>query len=191
MQPTSISAVIPAPVYGRRDVLQGIKDFAGDTFKVTYAEGCKLTANHAAGWQVAEAPVLNDEADDSRLTDEAVAVALKSDAVRAVLGENELLRREAWSEARGRPADPNPSAGRNELARAILATGKPVVVLLINGGPLAINYLQEHAPAIIEGWYLGQETGPAVADVIFGNGRASERADRHVSAQCRPDPRTT
>jgi len=57
---------------------------------------------------------------------------------------------------------------QHELARAILATGKPVAVLLLNGGPLAVNYLAEHAPALIEGWYLGQETGPAVADVLFG-----------------------
>jgi beta-glucosidase len=57
---------------------------------------------------------------------------------------------------------------QEELARAVLATGKPVAVLLINGGPLSINYLQANAPAIIEGWYLGEETGPAVADVLFG-----------------------
>ena len=79
-------------------VLQGMKDFAGASFKVLYAEGCKLTANHASGWLVNENPVLNDGADDSRLIDEAVGTALKSDAVVLVLGENELLRREAWSE---------------------------------------------------------------------------------------------
>jgi beta-glucosidase len=150
-------------------VLQGIRDFAGRNFNVLYAEGCKLTANHAAGWLANENPVPNDAADDSRLTDEAVAVALKSDAVVLVLGENELLRREAWSEDHLGDRDTLELAGRqHELARAVLATGKPVVVLLLNGGPLAINYLQATAPAIIEGWYLGQETGPAVADVLFG-----------------------
>ena len=150
-------------------VLQGIKDFAGDAFKVLYAEGCKLTTNHASGWLVNEKPLLNDAADDSRLTDEAVAVALKSDAVLLVLGENELLRREAWNEDHEGDRDSLELVGRqHDLARAVLATGKPVVVLLLNGGPLAINYLQEHAPAIIEGWYLGQETGHAVADVVFG-----------------------
>ena len=150
-------------------VLQGLKDFAGSSFKVLYAEGCKLTANHASGWLVNENPILNDAADDSRLTDEAVAVALKSDAVVLVLGENELLRREAWEENHLGDRDTLELSGRQqELARAILATGKPVAVLLINGGPLAVNYLQDHAPALIEGWYLGQETGPAVADVLFG-----------------------
>jgi beta-glucosidase len=150
-------------------VLQGLKDFAGTSFKVVYAEGCKLTANHASGWLANENPIMNDPADDARLIDEAVAVAQKSDAVVLALGENELLRREAWSEDHLGDRDTLELAGRqHELARAILATGKPVVVLLINGGPLAVNYLQAHAPALIECWYLGEETGPAVADVLFG-----------------------
>ncbi len=55
------------------------------------------------------------------------------------------------------------------MAKAVLATGKPTVVVLINSGPLSINYLAEHAPAILEGFYLGQETGVAVADVLFGD----------------------
>ncbi len=150
-------------------VLQGMRDFAGNSFKVLYAEGCKLTVNHASGWLVNENPVLNDEADDSRLIEEAVDTALKSDAVVLVLGENELLRREAWSETHLGDRDTLDLVGRQrELAAAVLATGKPVAVLLINGGPLTVNYLQGHAPAIIECWYLGQETGPAVADALFG-----------------------
>ena len=157
-------------------VLQGLKDFAGGAFNVLYAEGCKLTANHASGWRVNENPIANDPADDSRLIDEAVAVALKSDAVVLVLGENELLRREAWSEEHLGDRDTLDLVGRQqELARAVLATGKPVVVLLINGGPLAVNYLQDHAPAMIECWYLGQETGPAVAEVLFGKVSPSGR----------------
>jgi beta-glucosidase len=134
-----------------------------------YAEGCKLTANHASGWLVNENPVMNDAAGDSRLIDEAVAAALKSDAVVLVLGENELLRREAWSEDHRGDRDTLELVGRQQdLATAILATGKPVAVLLINGGPLSVNALKEKAPAIIECWYLGQQTGPAVADVLFG-----------------------
>ena len=150
-------------------VLDGLKEFAGNSFTVKYAEGCRLTTNHESGWLVNENPVPNDAADDSRLTDEAVDLALKSDAVVLVLGENELLRREAWAEEHLGDRDTLELAGRqHDLARAVLATGKPVVVLLINGGPLAVNYLQSHAPAMIECWYLGQETGRAVADVLFG-----------------------
>jgi beta-glucosidase len=80
-----------------------------------------------------------------------------------------LINREAWSEKHLGDADHLNLVGRQEeLAKAIIATGKPVIVLLINGRPLSINYLAENAPAIIEGWYLGQETGHAVADVLFG-----------------------
>ena len=53
--------------------------------------------------------------------------------------------------------------------KAIVATGTPTIVLLINGRPLSINWIAEHVPAILEGWYLGQETGTAVADVLFGD----------------------
>jgi len=155
-------------------VLQGLRDFAGTSFKVLYAEGCKLTANHASGWLANENPILNDAADDARLIDEAVEVAQKSDAVVLALGENELLRREAWSEDHLGDRDTLDLVGRqHELARAVLATGKPVVVLLINGGPLAVNYLQAHAPALFECWFLGQETGPAVADILFGRASPS------------------
>jgi beta-glucosidase len=150
-------------------VLQGIREFAGTSIKVLYAEGCKLASNHASGWLVNENPVPNDPSDDSRLIDEAVDATLKSDAVILVLGENELLRREAWSEVHLGDRDTLELVGsQHELARAVLATGKPVVVLLINGGPLAINDLQERAHAIIECWYLGQQTGQAVSDVVFG-----------------------
>jgi beta-glucosidase len=150
-------------------VLKGIQDFAGSSFTVLYAEGCRLTANHESGWMAEVNPVLNDGADDSRLMDEAVAVAARSDAVVLVLGENELLRREAWADNHLGDRDTLDLVGRQEeLARAVLATGKPVAVLLINGGPLTVNYLQAHAPAILEGWYLGEETGHAVADVLFG-----------------------
>jgi beta-glucosidase len=58
---------------------------------------------------------------------------------------------------------------QNELVKAMVETGKPVVVLLFNGRPNSINYIQTHVPAILECWYLGQETGGAVADVLFGD----------------------
>ena len=57
---------------------------------------------------------------------------------------------------------------QDELVKAVLKTGKPVIVLLLNERPLTINHIAENVPAILEGWYLGQETGTAVADVVFG-----------------------
>jgi beta-glucosidase len=58
---------------------------------------------------------------------------------------------------------------QDELVKAIVALGKPVVVYLMNGRPLSINYIEQNVPAIIEGWYMGQATGEAAADIIFGN----------------------
>jgi beta-glucosidase len=58
---------------------------------------------------------------------------------------------------------------QNDLVKAVIETGKPVIVMLINSGPLSINYIAEKVPAILEGFYLGQETGVAVADVLFGD----------------------
>ena len=149
-------------------VLQGIREFADGKFNVLYAEGCKLTVNHASGWNVEVVPLLNDPADDARLMDEAVSIARKSDAVVLVVGENELLRHEAWVGHLG-DRDTLDLVGRQlELAKAVIATGNPVAVLLINGGPLTVNELQARAPALVECWYLGQQTGQAAADVLFG-----------------------
>jgi beta-glucosidase len=150
-------------------VLDGIREFAKDRFKVAYAEGCKLTLNKDCHWRVNENPILNDPKNDAKLIAEAVKTAKKSDAVVLVIGENELINREAWSEQHLGDRDNLDLAGmQNELAQAILKTGKPTVILLINGRPITVNELQEKAPAIVECWYLGQETGRAVADVIFG-----------------------
>lgn len=150
-------------------ILQSIREFAAGKFNVVYAEGCKLTLNETCHWRVNENPILNDLKDDKKLIAEAVKVAKRSDVVVLVLGENELICREAWSENHLGDRDNLDLVGmQNELAKAILKTGKPVVVLLINGRPITINYLHQNAPAIIECWYLGQETGHAVTDVIFG-----------------------
>ena len=150
-------------------VLQGLREFAGDQVDVRYAEGCRLTLNKACDWRVNENPVLSNAADDQKLIAEAVDLARQSDAVVLVLGNNELLDREAWSEVHLGDADTLDLPGRqNELADAVLATGKPVAVLFINGRPLSTVELKAHASAIIEGWYLGQETGRAVALVLFG-----------------------
>jgi beta-glucosidase len=150
-------------------VLEGLKAFAGKRMEILYAEGCKITTNKRVDWKVEENPILSPPEVDRRLMAEAVSVARRSDAVLLVLGENELINREAWDEHHLGDADQLNLVGRqDELAKAILATGKPVVVLLLNGRPLSINYLAENARAIIEGWYLGQETGHAVANAIFG-----------------------
>jgi beta-glucosidase len=150
-------------------VLEGIRAFAKDKFQVLYTEGCKLTLNKECNWHVNENPILNNPENDRNLIVEAIEIAKRSDAVVLVLGENELICREAWSENHLGDRDNLDLVGQqNELADAILKTGKPTVILLINGRPITINELSKKASAIIECWYLGQETGHAVADVIFG-----------------------
>ncbi len=87
-----------------------------------------------------------------------------------VVGGNEDTNKEAWSDSHLGDRDSLELVGRqNDLVRAVLATGKPTVVMLINSGPLSINYIAESVPAILEGFYLGQETGTGVADVLFGD----------------------
>ncbi|MDX3773405.1 glycoside hydrolase family 3 N-terminal domain-containing protein [Chromatiaceae bacterium AAb-1] len=112
---------------------------------------------------------LADNSDRKGLLAEAVALAKNSDAVVLVLGENEGLSREAWADQHLGDRTSLALVGNQlALAQAILATGKPVVLVLTNGRPLALGELAETMPAIIEAWYLGQETGSALANVLFG-----------------------
>jgi len=155
------------PRYGV-SVLEGIKAYAAGKFEVLYAEGCKITVNEASFWNN-ENPILNDPSKDRKLISQAVRSARQADAVLLVLGGNESTCREAWSEDHlGDRDDLNLIGLQNELAEGIIATGKPVIVLLINGRPLTINYLQEAANAILEGWYMGEQGGHAAARVLFG-----------------------
>ncbi len=110
-----------------------------------------------------------DPARDAELIAEAVQTAQKADAVLLVLGDNEQTCREGWSANHLGDRDSLDLPGRQEeLLRAVYATGKPVILLLINGRPASINFAAECVPAILEAWYPGQEGGHAVAEVLFG-----------------------
>ena len=149
-------------------VLQGIKDKVGDRLKVAYAEGCKIT-KEGGDW-FADTANLSDPAEDRKLIAEAVQVAKTADVALLVLGGNEDTNKEGWADNHLGDRDSLELIGRqNDLVKAILETGKPTIVLLINSGPLSINYIAENVPAILEGFYLGQETGVGVADVLFGD----------------------
>jgi len=153
-------------------VLEGVRQKVGDTIEVLYAEGCGLTqSTNDAGqmWHDNEA-LLYDPAHDSALIAEAVQTAEKADMTLLVLGDNEQTCREGWSADHLGDRDSLDLVGRQEeLLGAVVATGKPVILLLINGRPASINFAAEHVPAILEGWYLGQAAGTAVADVLFGD----------------------
>jgi beta-glucosidase len=149
-------------------ILQGIKDKVGKHAEVLYSEGCKITES-LPDWN-ADKVVLGDPALNAKRIEDAVNVAQKSDVVLLVLGENEQTSREAW--APNHPGDRDSLdllGNQDDLAKAILATGKPVVVMLLHGRPNSINFIAEHVPAILDGWYLGQEGGTAAADVLFGD----------------------
>ncbi|MEK6279017.1 MAG: glycoside hydrolase family 3 N-terminal domain-containing protein [Acidobacteriota bacterium] len=149
-------------------VRQGITEKVGNQIKVTYAEGCKIT-QEGGDW-FADSSHLSTPADDEKLIAEAVEVARSADVALLVLGGNEDTNKEAWADNHLGDRDSLELVGRqNDLVRAVLETGKPTIVILINSGPLSINYIAENVPAILEGFYLGQETGVGVADVLFGD----------------------
>jgi beta-glucosidase len=149
-------------------VVQGITDKVGTQIKVTYAEGCKITKEGGNWW--ADTSHLSDPAEDAKLITQAVAVAKAADVSILVLGGNEDTNKEGWADNHLGDRDSLELVGRqNDLVRAVLETGKPTVVLLISGGPLSANYIAENVPAILQGFYLGQETGIGVADVLFGD----------------------
>jgi beta-glucosidase len=152
-------------------VLDGIRARVGPGVKALYAEGCKITLGKQgwAGWYE-DHTQMADIKDQQASISAAVETAKKADVALVVVGETESTNREAWSESHLGDRDSLELLGaQNQLVQSIVETGVPTVVLLINGRPLSINYVKEHVPAILEGWYLGQEGGTAAARVIFGD----------------------
>jgi beta-glucosidase len=135
-------------------------------FSLAYSEGVRLTEGHVWGQDeiVWTKPEVN-----ARLIAEAVEAAKKADTIVMVLGDNEQTAREAWADNHlGDRTSLDLVGQQNELARAIFALNKPTVVLMLNGRPLSATLLAERADALLECWYMGQETGHAVADLLFG-----------------------
>lgn len=157
--------------YEKVSLLEGIRTGAGNGTEVLFAQGCRLTINTTVSyfnWKYDEIKFASRE-ENLKLISEAVRVASAADVVILAIGENEHLCREAWAKTHlGDNMTLDLFGEQNELADAITNLGKPVVLYLMNGRPLSINTLAEKVPAIIEGWYMGQETGTAAADIIFG-----------------------
>ncbi|SHI31272.1 beta-xylosidase [Algibacter luteus] len=127
-------------------VLDGLKKKVGDKVKINYAKGCDIDSFSKEGFP------------------EAVSAAKKSDAVVLVVGSSHRTCGEG-----GDRSDLDLYGVQNELVEAIHKTGKPVIVVLINGRPLSINYIAENIPSVLETWYGGMRAGDAVANVIFGD----------------------
>jgi beta-glucosidase len=148
-------------------VLEGIKAKVGKRVKVLHSEGCKITVG--GSWNI-DPVVASDPEEDRKAIAEAVRVAKKADVIVLAIGGNEQTSREAWAlNHMGDRTSLDLIGRQEELVKAMVALGKPVIVFLFNGRPLSINYVAENVPVIYECWYLGQETGRAVADVLFGD----------------------
>jgi len=149
-------------------ILEGIQNRVGSSAEVLYAEGTKITES-IPDWD-ADKVEPGDPSKNAQRIAEAIKVAQKSDVIILVLGDNEQTSREAWApEHKGDRDDLTLLGNQDDLAKAMLATHKPVVALLLHGRPNAITYLAENIPAILDGWYLGQEGGTAAAEALFGD----------------------
>ncbi len=152
-------------------ILEGIRRRAGSSVKVIYAEGCKITTGKQgwAGWYENNVRQ-RDVKDEQAGIQAAVEAARQADVAIVVVGENENTNREAWSEEHLGDRDSLDLLGaQDQLVQAVIKTGKPTVVFLINGRPLSINAIQASVPAILEGWYLGEQGGVAAAEVLVGD----------------------
>ncbi|HUL73334.1 MAG TPA: glycoside hydrolase family 3 N-terminal domain-containing protein [Vicinamibacterales bacterium] len=150
------------------DLLEGITAAAGAGVRIVHAEGVRITEPDP-NWN-RDQVVMGDPAKNRQRIHDAVAAARVADAIVLAIGTNESTSREAWSDDHlGDVADLSLTSQQEELADALFDTGKPVIVVLINGRPLAIPRVAERAAAVVEAWYVGQEGGTAVGEVLFGD----------------------
>jgi beta-glucosidase len=148
-------------------VLQAIRDRVPAGVEVLHHEGCKITIG--GSWAEDEV-VPGDPVEDRRMIREAVTIAARADVIVLAIGDNEQTSREAWMLNHLGDRTSLDLVGRqDELIDAMAATGKPIVALLFSGRPASVRNLVEKAGAILELWYLGQESGRAIADVVFGD----------------------
>ncbi len=131
---------------------EGLQNKVGETTKLLYAKGCEIEGNNTDGFA------------------EAVNMAKQAEVVILSIGE----RRDMSGEAKSRSNICIPGV-QEDLLKVLIATGKPVVVLINAGRPLVFNYTADHAQAILYTWWLGSEAGNAIADVLFGDHNPSAK----------------
>jgi beta-glucosidase len=144
-------------------VVNGIRNAVSKDAKVYYAQGCDMLQVHDSHW--GNPPTAGFA--------EALAMAERSDVVVMCLGLSPILEGEEGSVAESDGGGDRVRLGlpgvQEDLLKAISQTGKPIILVLLNGSPLAVNWAHENVAAIIEAWYPGEEGGTAIADVIFGD----------------------
>lgn len=142
-------------------VLEGIQEKTKGKAEVLYTKGCDLVDAHWPESEIIDYPLTDDEQAE---IDKAVENARQADVAIVVLGGGQRT----CGENKSRTSLDLP--GRQlQLLQAIQATGKPVVLILINGRPLSINWADKFVPAILEAWYPGSKGGTALADILFGD----------------------
>ncbi len=150
-------------------LLQGMRDAVAGKGEVVYARGANVTDDERVvgylnflNWDNPE--VVQDKRSPGEMIDEAVRVARKADAIVVAVGETRGMSHEASSRT-------SLSLPGSQLAllKALKTTGKPLVVVLMNGRPLTVNWEKDNADAMLETWYTGTEGGHAIADVLFGD----------------------
>lgn len=142
-------------------IYDGIKDYLGSRAEVVYAEGCKVKDTY---WPDSEIVPAALTAEEKRDIDEAVEAAAGCDVIIAALGEDDSCTGESKSRT-----DLSLPGRQQQLLEALHATGKPVVLVLINGQPLTINWAARHIPSILEAWFPNQSGGTAIAQTLFGD----------------------
>jgi len=154
-------------------LLEGLRAKVGTRAEVLYAPGCRLARDadpvRYSNYQYSgrlEPPLAED---NRALIQTAVQVAMQADVVIVAVGENEQYSQEAGSVAPGDMSDLSLQANQEELVKALVATGKPVVVYLMHARPLAIPWIAANVPAILDGWFAGEEAGDAAANILLGD----------------------
>jgi beta-glucosidase len=150
-------------------VADGIKNVGGNTVKVLYARGSELTDNpvllkNNSPFQMPEQQKQEQSVSSEQLLKEALQIAAQADVIVAVLGESA-----AWSGEASSMADIGIQKVQHDLLKSLLETGKPLVLVLVNGRPLTLVWENANVSAILEAWAGGSEAGNAVADILFGN----------------------
>ena len=148
------------------DIATGMKNIGGNGVAILYAKGANISDDTAFAKRVNAfgTEIDIDKRSPQDMLDEAVNLAKNADVTVAVLGEAADMTGESSS-----MTNIGLQASQHKLLAALVATGKPVVVVLMSGRPMTLNYEDKNATAILETWFPGTEAGNAVADVLFGN----------------------
>lgn len=143
-----------------KTVYQGIKELLPHA-EVIYKKGCDIIDPHFPESEILDFP---KTAEEVRLMQEVIRAAKQAEVVVMVLGGNELTVREDRSRT-----SLNLPGRQEELLKAVCATGKPVILVMLDGRASSINYAAAHVPAILHAWFLGEFCGQAVAEALFGD----------------------